>query len=179
MFGTVAAAVVGAAVVGRAAFRRPPQVVEGGHIGGARARYLYQRTPTHFHRGIDIGAPHRAIIRSLNTGEVLDVSPDCARSGYGQTMLIRHVDGTLGFYAHIDEALAQPGSWVRQGEAVARVGVTGCGLPAGRVGAPHLHLEVHGEIGPIRGDGRPQVSENIPRKRKDPEKYIQQVGMRI
>jgi murein DD-endopeptidase MepM/ murein hydrolase activator NlpD len=56
--------------------------------------------------------------------------------GYGNLLLIRHGDGTMTAYAHLDRALVERGATVRRGEKIGIVGATG------GVTEPQLHFEV-------------------------------------
>jgi murein DD-endopeptidase MepM/ murein hydrolase activator NlpD len=51
---------------------------------------------------------------------------------------IRHQDGTIGVYMHFQQngVLATPGQQVRRGDAIGKIGSTGCSS------APHVHVEV-------------------------------------
>jgi murein DD-endopeptidase MepM/ murein hydrolase activator NlpD len=148
-------------------------VVPGGHLSSP---FLVRRTQTHWHRGIDISAPRGSYVRAISSGVVIGLYDDCKRSGYGNCILVEHWDGTLGFYAHLQDFNVVKNQYVRKGDVIAFVGNTNCGIDdADGYMAPHLHLEVHGELvtGP---SGYPQISENVPR-RIDPVRYLRSVGM--
>lgn len=87
------------------------------------------------HTGIDYAAPSGTPVRSTGDGVVSSAG---RRGGYGTMVEIQHPDGYSTRYAHLS-ALASglaPGTLVRQGQVVGRVGMTG--LATG----PHLHYEV-------------------------------------
>ena len=152
--------------------KRPEQVVPGGTL---ISRYMVQRTPTHFHRGVDIGAPRGTPVRALNSGWIADVYPDCERSGYGNAILLQHIDGTYSFYAHLAGFAVAPGDYVRQGQTIGAVGDTECGSGSSKKMWPHLHLEVHQQM-VVTERGRPIIVEDTP-PRLDPLWYMRQVGM--
>jgi murein DD-endopeptidase MepM/ murein hydrolase activator NlpD len=86
------------------------------------------------HRGIDFGAGYGAPIVAAADGRV-------ARSGwaggYGRQVRIVHDGGIVTSYSHMSRLVAEPGSFVRQGQLIGYVGSSG--LSTG----PHLHYEVH------------------------------------
>jgi biotin carboxyl carrier protein len=90
------------------------------------------------HAGLDIAAPIGTPIRVPFDGVVIDSGP---ASGFGLWVRVRHDDGTITVYGHINRALVGEGDRVRAGEVIAEVG------NRGRSTGPHLHLEV------IRPDG--------------------------
>ncbi|MFQ5802610.1 MAG: M23 family metallopeptidase [Candidatus Methylomirabilales bacterium] len=86
-----------------------------------------------FHDGIDIAAPQGAPIRAIQKGKVM--YSDRLR-GYGNILIIRHLNGFVSVYAHNRRNIVREGQRVAQGEVIAEVGSTG------RVTGPHLHFEV-------------------------------------
>jgi lipoprotein NlpD len=86
-----------------------------------------------FHEGIDIGAPEGTPVRAIDGGEV--IYSDQLR-GYGNMVIVRHMDGFASVYAHNEINLVREGQRVSRGETIARVGSTG------RVTGPHLHFEI-------------------------------------
>lgn len=91
------------------------------------------------HRGIDIGAPVGTPLLAVNDGVV--VYSDNRVSGYGNLLVIVHVDGSVTFSAHCQAIYVFPGQRVRRGQIVGEVGETGLARGA------HVHFEykTHGK----------------------------------
>lgn len=85
------------------------------------------------HGGADIAAPIGTIIRSAASGEVINAGP---ASGYGQWVQIRHDDGSVATYGHIESYSVRQGQFVQAGQQIATVG------NRGQSTGPHLHFEV-------------------------------------
>ncbi|HYF93376.1 MAG TPA: peptidoglycan DD-metalloendopeptidase family protein [Symbiobacteriaceae bacterium] len=85
------------------------------------------------HNGLDLAAQMGDPIKAARDGEVILAGPV---SGYGQTIILMHEDGTRTLYAHASRLLVQAGERVRQGEVIAEVGSTGHST------GPHLHFEI-------------------------------------
>jgi murein DD-endopeptidase MepM/ murein hydrolase activator NlpD len=97
-----------------------------------------------FHSGVDIPAPEGTPIAAAKDGLVVFAGE---RGGFGNTVELRHADGTSTLYAHAREVFVTPGTHVRAGDPIAAVGQTG------RSTGPHLHLEVREgghSIDPVR-----------------------------
>ena len=108
-----------------------------------------------FHQGVDFAAPRGTPIVAVADGLVVFTGK---RSGYGNMVEIRHVDGLVTRYAHNQSNLVQEGQRVRQGQKIAAVGSTGTAT------GPHVHFEVlkNGEHqNPIRfaGNKAPRSAE--------------------
>ncbi len=86
------------------------------------------------HRGIDFGAGYGAPIVAASDGQV--VTSGWA-GGYGRQVRIAHGGGIVTSYSHMSRTVAEPGSFVRQGQLIGYVGSSG--LSTG----PHLHYEVY------------------------------------
>lgn len=95
------------------------------------------------HKGLDIAAPVGSPIRVPLDGVVVDSGP---ASGFGLWVRVRHDDGTVTLYGHIDRTLVQVGQRVSAGDVIAEVG------NRGRSTGPHLHFEV---IAPGGGNVNP------------------------
>ena len=93
-----------------------------------------------FHAGIDIGANWGSPIVAAADGQVVRAG---WAGGYGRQVRIAHGGGIVSSYAHMSEIVAQPGSFVRQGQIIGYVGSSG--LSTG----PHVHYEVTRDGTPV------------------------------
>jgi len=123
----------------------PPWVlpVEGYHLTGrfGASSGLWAST----HTGLDFAAAEGAEIRSIGPGVVTQASSD---GSYGNKTVVRLDDGTVLWYCHQSDFVAEVGQRVSPGDLVGYVGTTG------NVTGPHLHLEVHpGKGDPIDPEG--------------------------
>ncbi|HEY0418989.1 MAG TPA: M23 family metallopeptidase, partial [Acetobacteraceae bacterium] len=84
--------------------------------------------------GINIGAEKGAPVIAAENG-VVAYSGNELR-GYGNLLLVRHADGWVTAYAHLDQMLVERGARVKRGEKIGTVG------QSGGVTAPQLHFEV-------------------------------------
>lgn len=85
------------------------------------------------HNGIDLAANMGDDIRAARDGTVIIAGEV---SGYGNTVVLEHADGTRTLYAHASVLKVEVGQKVRQGDLIALVGSTG------RSTGPHLHFEI-------------------------------------
>lgn len=88
---------------------------------------------TRFHAGLDIGASWGSPIVAAGDGRVVAAG---WAGGYGREVQIAHGGGLISLYGHMSEIVAEPGSFVRQGQVIGYVGSSG--LSTG----PHVHFEV-------------------------------------
>ena len=86
-----------------------------------------------FHQGLDIAAPIGTPIRVPLAGTVISSGP--AR-GFGLWVRVRHADGTITVYGHINRSMVRVGQKVSAGQEIAEVG------NRGEATGPHLHIEV-------------------------------------
>ncbi len=105
---------------------RTVQPVSGTLSSGYGARW-----GTH-HGGLDIAAPIGTPIHAAADGEVVSAGP---ASGFGQWVRVRHDDGTVTVYGHVDTYLVGVGQRVVSGQQIATVG------NRGQSTGPHLHFE--------------------------------------
>ncbi len=85
------------------------------------------------HSGIDVLAPSGTLIKASRSGVV---SFSGWMNGYGRVVIVDHQDGWQTLYAHNSVNLVNKGQKVNQGDAIARVGMTG------NATACHVHFEV-------------------------------------
>lgn len=86
-----------------------------------------------FHKGLDINNRMGTPIVAAGRGTVSLASSDGA---YGQSVEIDHGNGIVTKYAHMQRFVVKPGQWVKRGDIIGHVGMTG------RSTGPHLHYEV-------------------------------------
>jgi murein DD-endopeptidase MepM/ murein hydrolase activator NlpD len=117
-------------VAAREAAARAPRFVrpaDGRYTSGFGARWGTE------HRGIDLANAIGTPIRSAAAGTVVESGP---ASGFGLWVRVRHDDGTITVYGHINRSLVSEGQRVRAGEQIAEMG------NRGESTGPHLHFEV-------------------------------------
>lgn len=92
-------------------------------------------TPDGLHNdGINIAARAGAPVIAAENGVVVYAGSEL--KGFGNLLLVRHADGWMTAYAHLDRALVKKGQKVTKGQAIGTVGSTG------GVGQPQLHFEI-------------------------------------
>jgi murein DD-endopeptidase MepM/ murein hydrolase activator NlpD len=84
--------------------------------------------------GVDIKAPQGADVKAAAGGEVVYAGDQVP--GFGNLVLIKHADGWVTAYAHLNSVAVAMKQQVAQGEVVGTVGATG------GVTQPELHFEV-------------------------------------
>jgi murein DD-endopeptidase MepM/ murein hydrolase activator NlpD len=85
------------------------------------------------HAGIDIANSIGTPIHAVSDGVVIAAGPT---AGYGMWVKLRHADGTVTLYGHVNTALVSVGQRVMAGDQIATVGNRGNST------GPHLHFEV-------------------------------------
>jgi murein DD-endopeptidase MepM/ murein hydrolase activator NlpD len=85
------------------------------------------------HWGIDLANSIGTPILAAADGVVVEAGP---ASGFGLWIRLRHEDGTITVYGHINRALVEEGEHVQAGEEIAEMG------NRGQSTGPHLHFEV-------------------------------------
>ncbi len=85
------------------------------------------------HAGIDIAGPIGTPIVAVSDGTVVDAGPT---AGYGAWVKIRHSDGTVTLYGHVNTWLVSVGQRVMAGDQIATIGNRGNST------GPHCHFEV-------------------------------------
>lgn len=86
------------------------------------------------HKGVDFGASSGTPILAAASGQVTMAG---WAGGYGRQVRISHGDGMASSYSHMSAIVAEPGSYVRQGQLIGYVGSSGLSTGA------HLHYEVY------------------------------------
>jgi hypothetical protein len=95
---------------------------------------------TRMHKGVDFQAGYGTPILAATDGQIAMAGWS---GGYGKQVRINHAGGLMTSYSHMSRIIAEPGSYVKQGELIGYVGSTG--LSTG----PHLHYELHRNGVPI------------------------------
>ncbi|BBZ48135.1 M23 family metallopeptidase [Mycobacterium parmense] len=85
------------------------------------------------HAGIDLANSIGTPIVAVSDGVVIDSGP---AAGYGMLVKLRHADGTVTLYGHINTTLVSVGERVMAGDQIATMGNRGNST------GPHLHFEV-------------------------------------
>jgi len=104
------------------------------------------------HRGIDFGAGYGAPIVAASDGQVIGAGWS---GGYGRQVRIAHGGGIVTSYSHMSRTVAEPGSFVHQGQLIGYVGSSG--LSTG----PHLHYEVYRNGTPVNPLGVKFASRSL------------------
>lgn len=84
--------------------------------------------------GINIAAPKGAPVQSAENGVVAYVGNEL--KGFGNLLLIKHGDGYISAYGHLDGIQVKRGDQITKGQVVGTVGATGA------VRNPQLHFEL-------------------------------------
>ncbi|WP_369491886.1 M23 family metallopeptidase, partial [Streptomyces sp. BF23-30] len=103
------------------------------------------------HNGIDIANDYGTPIHAVGDGEVTISGYE---PGYGQWIRIRHVDGTVTEYGHMQQRDVAVGDHVVAGQRIALMG------SEGQSSGPHLHLRVWADPNTsVRTDPVPYLAE--------------------
>ena len=86
-----------------------------------------------FHKGLDISNRIGTPIVAPADGTVILAAPDGA---YGNSVEVNHGGGIVTKFAHMQRFNVKHGQWVKRGEVLGYIGLTG------RTTGPHLHYEV-------------------------------------
>ena len=86
-----------------------------------------------FHSAIDIKNKINSKIKAAKDGKVIFIG---WQKIYGNFIMIKHNDGYITLYAHLNKVTVNLNQLVEQGEFIGLLGTTG------RTTGPHLHFEV-------------------------------------
>lgn len=92
------------------------------------------------HVAIDVAVPENRPVYAAISGEIERVVRNDPR-GYGHLVIVKHTDGTRGFYAHLNGFAVSEGQRVRAGQ---QLGISG---NTGNSSGPHLHFEIRSSGG--------------------------------
>ncbi|GGF68544.1 periplasmic metalloprotease M23B family protein [Terasakiella brassicae] len=110
------------------------QPVEGRISGVFGSQRILNGKPRSPHKGLDIAAPKGTLIKADGDGVISLVHPDMYLMG--KCVMIDHGHGLQSIYIHMDDILVKEGQFVKKGDPVGKVGMTG------RATGPHLHWGV-------------------------------------
>jgi len=134
----VPAAVPGA--VAAAAPVSPPELVNplpGGRVTQAWGPGINPFTHEKYqHEGVDLAAPAGTSVVAAADGTVIEAQEEPGDDPRGRCVTVRHDQGLVTVYTHLEEVRVSEGDRVIQGQVIGTVGSTG--LSTG----PHLHFEV-------------------------------------
>lgn len=94
----------------------------------------FGRRHSSFHKGIDIPLKNGEAIVAAFDGKVRYAKYN--NGGFGNLVIIRHVNGLETYYAHLSKFKVKPNQIVKAGQVI------GLGGSTGRSYSPHLHFEV-------------------------------------
>ena len=102
-----------------------------GRISGVYgSQRVLNGTPRNPHFGLDIAAPEGSVVLAPADGLITLTHPDMYYSG--GTVILDHGQGLSSTFLHLSKILVEAGTFVKQGDPIARVGATG------RANGPHL-----------------------------------------
>jgi murein DD-endopeptidase MepM/ murein hydrolase activator NlpD len=110
-------------------------------VAGAVLRSYGQDANGQQNDGLDIAAGAGADVHAAASGEVVYAGNELA--GFGNLVLIRHVEGWVSAYANAESLLVKEGDKVMQGQTIARAGATGS------AGSPQVHFELRRGRSPV------------------------------
>lgn len=87
------------------------------------------------HRGVDIGLHTGDVVYAAFDGIVRVALPTPMTGGYGNVLVIRHLNGLETYYGHLSSYIVKSGDVVKAGEPI------GYGGSTGHSTGPHLHFE--------------------------------------
>ena len=138
-------------------------VLASDYVIGSRYGWRKMSGKDDFHHGVDIGGALRYFGKPVFTpadGTVLLVQRARPGSAAGNYIRIRHANGFITKYMHLNTILVKPGQTVQAGCQIGTIGHTGgsklSANPSLPKSASHLHYEIHysGKQNSIRVNGK-------------------------
>jgi hypothetical protein len=130
--------------------------------------FMFERSPTHHHRGIDLPAKEGSPVYAAARGSVVHAVNQYTQGfgGYGKVVVVKADDGTYQLYAHLSRVLVNVGDILEDGAELGKVGKTQYTQenPTGLLkSGPHLHYEVSESRYPKQPEA----------ERMDPVRYLE------
>lgn len=146
----------------------------GPHIEQA---YLARYATGGLHTGIDLSGYVGQEVRAPRAGRVAYAQPN--EGSIAARITIDHVYQGQDYqtqYYHLADPLVHTGQWVKQGDVIARLALTGARGPYDSriIGRPHLHLELYRDS--RRGDPERMVPWACPTKDRPEVEWRWPVG---
>ncbi len=91
--------------------------------------------------GVNISVPLGTEVHAAESGEVVYSGSEL--KGYGNLILVRHLNGWITAYAHNEELIAKRGDKVKRGQVVAKAG------KSGQIDQPQVHFELRQGSKPV------------------------------
>jgi LysM repeat protein len=106
-------------------------------IGGRKTQGL------HGYNGVDLGTPVGTPVMAAADGTITVARGAGYNGGYGEYVVINHLNGTQTVYGHLSQVIVSQGQAVVQGQVIGYSGNTGKSTGA------HLHFEIRGAANPF------------------------------
>lgn len=106
--------------------------VKGRISGLFGAQRIYRGTPASYHSGMDIAVPTGTVFVAPADG-VVTLAAETPFTLEGHMLIVDHGMGLGSAFLHCSQLLVKKGDVVKQGQPIAKVGMTG------RATGPHLH----------------------------------------
>lgn len=97
----------------------------------------------HGYNGVDLAAPVGTPILASADGTVIISRTGGWNGGYGNYIVVKHLNGTQTLYAHNSKNNVSAGDSVKQGDIIGAVG------SSGKSTGPHVHFEIRGAKNPF------------------------------
>lgn len=107
--------------------------VNGRLSGTFGKKRFFNGQPRRPHSGLDIAAPEGTPVKAPADGKIIETGKYFFN---GNVIFIDHGEGLITMFCHLNRIEVKVGDEVKQGQEIARVGMTG------RVTGPHLHWTV-------------------------------------